>query len=199
MEILIATGNAGKVREIEEMLGDLPIILRNLKDFENISEPEETGSSFAENAVLKANYYSLQTGLSALADDSGLEVEALGGAPGIFSARYAGLNASDAERTQKLLIELDKTKDQNRLARFVCVAALTDKKGETIQTATGICKGKIAFAPRGSNGFGYDPIFIPEGFSKTFGEISNIEKQKISHRARALKKIIAFLHGFYLA
>jgi XTP/dITP diphosphohydrolase len=199
MEILIATQNAGKVREMTKLLEGLPIILRNLRDFENIAEPEETGSTFLENAVLKAEYYSLQTNLPALADDSGLEVEALGGAPGIFSARYAGSDATDAERTVKLLAEIEKTGDEKRLARFVCAAALTDEKGRTIQTALGICDGKIAFAPRGANGFGYDPVFIPAGFSQTFAEISASTKQQISHRARALEKIIEFLRGFYAA
>lgn len=196
MEILIATQNAGKIREIAELLKDLPVTLRSLKDFGDIAEPEETGSSFAENAALKAEYYAQKTGLRALADDSGLEVDALGGAPGIFSARYAGAGANDARRIEKLLDQLNKTGDKNRLARFVCAVAVADEKGEIIYAATGICDGKIAFAPRGNNGFGYDPIFIPENFSATFGEISSVEKQEISHRARALNKIIAFLSGF---
>lgn len=199
MEILIATQNVGKVKEIAELINNLPISIRSLQDFRDIPEPEETGSSFLENAVLKAEYYSRRTGLSALADDSGLEVKALGGAPGIFSARYAGIEATDAERIEKLLVEIDKTDDQERLAEFVCAAALTDEKGLTIRTATGICNGRISFAPHGVNGFGYDPVFIPEGFSKTFGELSNDEKQKISHRARAFEKIIGYLRGFYAA
>lgn len=195
MEILAATGNAGKIREIKDFLETLPIALRSLKDFGNIVEPEETGSSFTENAVLKAEYYALKTGLYALADDSGLEVAALGGAPGIFSARYAGADADDAGRIKKLLDDLRKTGDENRFAKFVCAVALADEKGKIIYTATGICNGKIAFAPRGNNGFGYDPIFIPENFSATFGELSNDEKRQISHRSRAFGKIIAFLRG----
>lgn len=200
MEILVATNNAGKVREIEGLLGDLPFVLRTLKNFKNIVEPAETGASFMENAELKAEYYARHTGgLYSLADDSGLEVEALGGAPGIFSARYAGLQAGDAARIEKLLRELDKTGDQKRLARFACAIALADKKGKIIFTAEGFCNGKIALAPRGINGFGYDPVFIPDGFSKTFGELSSGEKQKISHRARAIMKINTFLRGFSAA
>ncbi|MGI9036898.1 MAG: RdgB/HAM1 family non-canonical purine NTP pyrophosphatase [Pyrinomonadaceae bacterium] len=197
MEILAATKNSGKVREIEELLGDLPITLRSLKDFKNVDEPEETGLNFVENAALKAKYYAARTGLRALADDSGLEVEALGGAPGIFSARYAGTGASDAERIKKLLSEINNTGDENRFARFVCAVAFADERGKIIHTAEGVCNGKIAFAARGATGFGYDPIFIPEGFSQTFGELSGFEKRQISHRARAVKKIISFLTRFY--
>lgn len=199
MEILIATQNTGKIKELTELLKGLPIALRSLNDFGKIAEPEETGATFMENAILKAKYYSLKTGLSALADDSGLEVEALDNAPGVFSARYAGLNAADAQRTEKLLTELGKTGDQNRFAKFVCAIAFTDEKAEVIYTATGICHGKIAFAPRGNNGFGYDPVFIPENFTETFGEVSGDIKQKISHRGRAIEKIIAFLRDYYAA
>ena len=177
-------------------MGDLPITLRSLKDFGNISEPAETGLNFMENAVLKAKYYALQTGLTALADDSGLEVAALNGAPGIFSARYTGAGANDPQRIAKLLRELDETGDQNRSARFVCAAAVADQRGQILSTAEGICAGKIARAARGGNGFGYDPIFIPEKFLKTFGELSSGEKQQISHRSRAISKIIAFLRDF---
>lgn len=196
MEILVATQNAGKIKELTELLGDLPVRLRSLKDFPNVAEPVETGSSFMENAVLKARYYAAHTGLKALADDSGLEVEALGGAPGIFSARYAGEGASDAERTEKLLREMEKTGDEKRLARFVCAVALADEKGEIIHAAEGVCDGKIAFAPHGNNGFGYDPVFIPTGFPETFGEMKTGKKRQISHRARATAKIIRFLRGF---
>ena len=199
MIILIATQNAGKVKEIRELLKDSPVALRSLKDFKDIAEPEETGSTFMENSVLKAEYYSSQTGLPAIADDSGLEVAALGGAPGIFSARYAGLNSSDAQRIEKLLTELKQTPRENRRARFVCAAAITNEKGRIVYTTTGSCEGKIAFAPRGNNGFGYDSIFIPENFSRTFGELSDAEKQEISHRAQAMKKIIEFLHDYYAA
>ena len=197
MKILIATKNTGKVKEIKEMLAELPFRLQNLSDFLEIIEPEETGATFAENAALKARYYALQSGIWALADDSGLEVAALNNAPGIYSARYAGENASDSERIVKLLQELDRTGDENRRARFVCAMAIADKTGAIRFAAKGFCDGKIAFEAVGENGFGYDPIFIPDGFAETFGELSNDIKQRISHRKRAICKIIQQLRRFY--
>ena len=199
MKILIATKNKGKVKEIQEMLAGLPFRSQNLSDFSEIIEPEETGATFAENAALKARYYALQTGVWALADDSGLEVEALNNAPGVYSARYAGENANDYERIAKLLEELNKTGDENRRARFVCAMAVADETGAIIFTAEGICDGKIAFEAVGENGFGYDPIFIPDGFSETFGQLANDIKQQISHRKRAIYKIIQQLRRFYAA
>lgn len=199
MQLLLATGNAGKIKEFGELLKPLPIRLRNLKDFESIPQPDETEPSFAANAALKARYYALQSGLFALADDSGLEVDALGGAPGVFSARYAGAEANDTRRIDKLLSELTAAEAENRRARFVCAVAVADESGAIIHLAEGFCNGKIAFAPRGTNGFGYDPIFIPEGFAETFAELSSDKKQKISHRARAAEKIIAFLRTFTAA
>ncbi|HSK70981.1 MAG TPA: XTP/dITP diphosphatase [Pyrinomonadaceae bacterium] len=196
MQILVATKNAGKIKEIEELLSDLPIQLRSLKEFENIPEAEETGKTFAENAAIKAKFYARQTGLWSLADDSGLAVEALGGAPGFFSARYAGENSSYAEKIGKLLKELEAANDENRRAAFVCVAAIADEKGEIKFSAEGVCRGEISREPRGANGFGYDPIFVPEGFDKTLGELSVNIKQEISHRARAVRKIIRFLGDF---
>jgi XTP/dITP diphosphohydrolase len=193
--LLIATRNRGKVRELEELLADLPVNLRSLNDFPDIIEPEETGAAFVENAELKATYYSRQTGLWALADDSGLEVAALGGAPGVLSARYAGADASDAARISKLLSEIEGA--ENRAARFVCAMAIADASGAIKFVGEGVCEGFIADAPRGANGFGYDPIFVPEGFAETFGELSGEVKRQISHRARAVDKIIAYLRGFY--
>lgn len=197
MKILIATKNTGKVKEIKEMLAELPFRLQNLSDFLEIIEPEETGATFAENAALKARYYALQSVIWALADDSGLEVEALNNAPGIYSARYAGENASDGERITKLLAELDRTGDENRRARFVCAMAVADETGAIRFAAKGFCDGKIAFEAVGENGFGYDPIFIPDGFAETFGELSNDIKQCTSHRKRAICKIIQQLRRFY--
>lgn len=199
IELLIATKNAGKIKELEKMLADLPLHLRSLKDFPNAFEPEETGATFVENAVLKAKSYALQTTLFALADDSGLEVEALDGAPGIFSARYAGANAGDEQRIEKLLEELNETRSENRRARFVCAVAFADKTGAIKFVEEGFCGGKIAFARRGTNGFGYDPIFIPDGFAETFGELSGDVKRRISHRSRALNKIIQQIRRFYAA
>ena len=199
MKILIATKNSGKVKEIQELLAETPFQSRNLKEFPIIVEPEETGTTFVENAVLKAKSYALQTGIWALADDSGLEVEALDNAPGVYSAGYAGENASDGERVAKLLAELDRTGDENRRARFVCTMAVADETGAIMFTAEGVCDGKIAFEAVGKNGFGYDPVFIPDGFSETFGELSNDIKQRISHRKRAIYKIIQQLRRFHAA
>jgi XTP/dITP diphosphohydrolase len=196
LKLLVGTNNAGKIKELNELLADLPIELFGLEGFVNIVEPEETGVTFSENAALKANSYALQTGFWALSDDSGLEVEALGGMPGVYSARYAGAQASDAERSEKLLGELAETRDNARRARFVCAMAIADAKGEIRFLAEGVCDGKIALEARGTNGFGYDPVFIPDGFTETFGELSSTVKGKISHRARAIKKIMRFLRDF---
>lgn len=195
-EIVLATGNIGKQREFVELLEDLPIHILSLNDFPHVGEVEETGETFAENAELKAVTYAKETGKLCLADDSGLEVEALGNAPGVFSARYAGENASNEERISKLLTELKAVKDAERRAGFVCVIVLASEKGEILYRAKGICPGKIGFEPRGEKGFGYDPIFIPTGFDETFGELSSEIKHQISHRARATKQIKGFLCGF---
>ena len=196
MELLVATGNAGKVREIFDLLKDLPISPRELADFAEIEEVEETGKTFTDNAVLKARYYACHLNLTALADDSGLEVDALDGAPGVYSARYAGKNATNDEKIDKLLRELAATNDKQRRARFVCVMALANAGGEILFTAKGICEGVIRGMPRGANGFGYDPVFVPDGYSQTFGELSGKIKREISHRARAISKIIEFLADF---
>ena len=196
MKLLVATNNPGKIKELNAALEDLPVDLFGLNSFENIAEPEETGATFSENAILKADSYAHQTGFWALSDDSGLEVEALNGAPGVFSARYAGENATDGERIAKLLDELKETSEDSRRARFVCAMAMADETGKIKHLAEGVCNGRIALAPRGKNGFGYDPIFIPDGFEQTFGELSSTVKHEISHRAQAIKKIIRFLRNF---
>lgn len=192
--LLIGTQNKGKIKELKKFLADLSFEIKSLDEFENIVEPEETGSTFAENAALKATYYALETEMHTLADDSGLEVEALGGSPGVFSARYAGENSTDAEKIAKLIDELKKKVD--RRAKFVCSMAISDKTGKIIFAADGICEGSIALNASGTNGFGYDPVFIPDGFEKTFGELSEEIKSEISHRKRAINKIIRFLGGF---
>jgi len=196
-ELLIATKNAGKIKELKELLIRLPLQIRCLNAFPSITEPEETGANFAENAILKAKYYALQTKLWALADDSGLEVRALNGAPGVFSARYAGEDATAEEKIKKLLQKLNNIKD--RRARFVCTMAIADEMGEIKFVADGVCDGTIALTASGANGFGYDPVFIPDGFSQTFGELSDRIKREISHRARAANKIIQHLRSFYAA
>jgi XTP/dITP diphosphohydrolase len=193
LQLLIATKNAGKVLELEDLLRDLPVDLKNLRQFPDIGDVEETGATFTENAELKAQSYARQCNLWALADDSGLEVAALGGAPGIFSARYGGKNATNEEKIKKLLREIENLQIQNRSARFICTMALADNNGNIRFAAEGICEGEISHEPHGANGFGYDPIFIPFGYEQTFGELSDEIKRKISHRARAFDKIIRYL------
>lgn len=192
-ELLIATRNAGKVGELKRMLGDFPVRLRDLSEWPEIAEVDEIGSTFEENAALKARGYANQTGLPTLADDSGLEVAALGGAPGVFSARYVGPQASDAERIARLLFELEAAGDAERRARFVCVIALAQPGIEHVKSFAGMCVGHLARESRGSGGFGYDPVFVPEGFAETFGELPSEVKQQISHRARALRQAKSFL------
>lgn len=192
-ELLVATGNAGKQREICKLLGDLPITLVSLADYPAIEEVAETGSTFAENAALKALGYARQAGVLTLADDSGLEVDVLGGAPGFRSARYLGEHASYDERVKVLLMALKDVKDETRTARFVCALAIASPKRELLYATQATCEGRIANAPRGSGGFGYDPIFIPHGFSQTFGELSADIKNRISHRGYALAKAHRFL------
>jgi XTP/dITP diphosphohydrolase len=193
LELLIATGNPGKRREFAYLLADVPLRLRTLAEFPHVSEVEETGTTFAANAVLKAQAYCRETGLWTLADDSGLEVAALDGAPGVHSARYAGAGTSDEARRQKLLLELARIGDATRRARFVCVIALARPAESNLQLFTGVCEGHIAHAARGEHGFGYDPLFVPDGYAETFGELSDETKQHISHRARALAAAKAYL------
>lgn len=193
-ELLIATSNPGKILELESLLAALPLRLHGLKEFPALREIEETGATFAENATLKAIGYAQQTGRWTLADDSGLEVAALGGAPGVYSARYAGTEASDAGRMMHLLEELRRTEDTARRARFICAIVIATPAAQVLNVAQGFCEGHIAQAPRGTGGFGYDPIFIPDGYEQTFGELPGEVKQLTSHRAQALKATRAFLH-----
>jgi XTP/dITP diphosphohydrolase len=193
IELLVATGNTGKLREIRALLDDLPITLVGLADFPNIEEVAETGSTFVENAALKALGYAQQSGVLTIADDSGLEIDALGGAPGVRSARYLGDHASYIDRMNSLLTALKAANDVARTARFVCAIAIASDKQELLYTTEGTCEGRIAAWPRGSGGFGYDPVFLPEGFTKTFGELPAEIKNGISHRGRALAKAHQFL------
>ena len=190
-ELLVATRNQGKLREVERLLSGLS--LRTLLDFPEVGEVEETGATFEENASLKASAYAAQTGLWTLADDSGLEVLALDGAPGVLSARYAGASATDAERNALLLSRLSSIADADRRARFVSVIAIANAEGKVLHLSQGTCEGRLAQEPRGQNGFGYDPLFIPDGYTQTFGELPEEVKEKISHRARALAKARPFL------
>lgn len=193
IRLLLATRNEGKLRELRHLVADLPINVFSLADFAQTHEVPETGSSFSENASLKAVGYALQTQMMTLADDSGLEVDALGGAPGIFSARYAGKDASDAQRTNKLLQELSGTEAGNRSARFVSAVAVASANGEILNLSTGSCEGRIDLTPSGNQGFGYDPVFIPNGYQQSFGALDPEIKNQISHRARALLGVRAYL------
>ena len=192
-ELLIATSNQGKLREVRDILKDLDLRLFSLSDCAAIQPVEETGATFIENASLKATEYACQAKIMTLADDSGLEVDALNGAPGVLSARYLGEATSYPVRNQSLLAELDSHK--NRAARFVCAIAIADPNGKILHFSNGVCEGRIAMASRGDGGFGYDPIFVPEGFEMTFGELSAEIKNRISHRARALAGAREFLTG----
>jgi len=194
IELLFATRNAHKTAEIQTILGP-QFQLKDLADHPEIPHIAETGKTFEDNAILKAVAVSKRMPGFVIADDSGLEVEALGGAPGVYSARYAGMNATDQEKTDKLLEELTRvgaTKNARR-ARFRCVLALA-RKGEILGVFEGIVDGQIADRPRGSHGFGYDPIFMPEGFRQTFGQLAPAEKNQLSHRARALEKVTHVLN-----
>ena len=191
--LLVATRNFGKLEELRQLLSDLPFDLYGLERFPGIEGIRETGESFLENASLKAVGYATQTRLLTLADDSGLEVDALGGRPGVFSARYAGEQASDEERTVKLLAELSSVATPKRSARFVSAVAIASSEGQILNVSVGTCDGDIDLAPRGSVGFGYDPIFIPIGYKQTFAELKPEIKNQISHRARALLSAREFL------
>jgi XTP/dITP diphosphohydrolase len=191
--LLLATRNPGKVREITSILEDSGWSFSSLQEFEHVASPKENGETYADNAILKARYYAAATGLCALADDSGLEVEALGGAPGVLSARYAGENASDADRRKLLLSELSTSDDNERKARFISVVAIANTDGTVLNISEGSCEGTITFAPRGTGGFGYDPLFIPDGYDQTFAELAQDVKNRLSHRARALRKTLEFL------
>ena len=186
-DVLVATTNRGKLREYEELLGDLAMTLRALTDLPAPpAEPPEDADTFAENAIAKARAYALETGLVTVADDSGLEVAALGGAPGVRTKRYFGDDIGDAERNRRLLEVLHDASD--RRARFVCVIALARPDGR-VETFEGVCPGRIATSPAGANGFGYDPVFIADGYDRTIAELPSEVKNRISHRGRAAAKL----------
>ena len=191
-QLLIATSNPGKVMEIKAALIDLPLVLRSPEEFPGLFTPDESGQSYSENAIIKATGYAKQTGLCALADDSGLEVDALGGGPGLKSARFGGAGTTNDERIALLLSDLARTRDQRRRARFVSVMIIADAS-HTLTLAQGVCEGRIAPAPAGSGGFGYDSIFVPDGHQLTFGQLAADIKNEISHRAKALREIRQFL------
>lgn len=180
--LLLATRNAGKLAELRALLADLPIEVVGATE---LPEVAETGETFAENALLKARAAAVWSGEWALADDSGLEVDALGGRPGVFSSRYAGPGATDVDRNAHLLAEMEAVPDADRTARFRCVAALAAPDGRA-WSREGVCEGRIARAPRGTRGFGYDPLFLLPDRDVTMAELTPEEKARVSHRGRAL-------------
>src|SRR5438876_11141789 len=199
MDLLLATHNAHKTREIQEILGE-EFAVSDLRAHAEIPDIHENGKSFEENATLKAVAASKYFPGLVVADDSGLEVDALGGAPGIFSARYADQNASDKQNIDKLLVELARTgaKEPKRSARFRCVIALA-RQGELLETFEGIVEGTIVERARGLHGFGYDPTFVPRGFEETFAELPLEVKNTISHRAKAIRGLTAKLVALRMA
>lgn len=190
-ELLIGTSNPGKVREIKLALDGLPLILRSLDEYSDLSFPIESGENYADNAIIKATDYARQTGLCVLADDSGLEVDGLDGAPGLHSARFG--SGSDADRVELLLEKLEGALNGSRRARFVSAVAIVHPTVGVINVSEGECHGRINHAPLGTNGFGYDPVFIPDGYDLTFGQLTNDVKSGISHRAKSLALAKAFL------
>lgn len=190
--LVIATRNQGKVGEIRTMLEELDFDVRSATDFPGLPEVEETGATFADNAAIKALAVAGFTGALSLADDSGLEVDALGALPGVQSARFAGPGATDEVNNAKLLAVLEGIPDGHRQARFKCVVALA-LPGRPLASFEGVCEGKIGLRPRGSNGFGYDPLFLVSGHERTMAELTLDEKNRLSHRARALKQAVEWL------
>src|SRR6476620_11445769 len=189
IELVVATRNRHKTLEIQHILGP-GFKVGDLAAHPDVSEIRESGTSFEENAKLKALAVSRQLPALVIADDSGLEVDALGGAPGIYSARYAGANATERDKIDKLLCELARVRatDDGRRARFFCVVALA-RNGDLLGTFEGTLEGRITNKARGDSGFGYDPIFVPDGFEQTFGELSEEVKNTISHRAKAIRAL----------
>jgi XTP/dITP diphosphohydrolase len=193
--LLVATGSAHKLVELQRLFADLPLTLVTLRDLKITEEAPESGETFEENALQKAHFYAAASGEWTLADDSGLEVDALNAAPGVYTRRYAGPTATDQQNYEKLLTELSNHPAVNRAARFVCCMALVDPRagGASARTFEGECHGVITTAPRGSGGFGYDPIFEVDG--RTMAERSPEEKDLLSHRGRAAALVAATLRG----
>ncbi|WP_188206343.1 XTP/dITP diphosphatase [Alkalibacillus aidingensis] len=188
--IYIATTNQGKVKEFKQILADLSIEVESLLDqFPDMDDVEETGKTFKENAILKAETYSSRYQVPVIADDSGLEVTALDGEPGIYSARYAGEAKNDSKNLEKVLAKLEEKQATNREAAFVCVMAFANPGHDTL-TTEGRCEGSITTQPQGDQGFGYDPIFQPKGYESTLAELGPEVKNEISHRRQAINKMV---------
>ncbi|MDD2497453.1 MAG: XTP/dITP diphosphatase [Desulfitobacteriaceae bacterium] len=191
-EIIFATQNEGKLKEFRDLVSLLPWRVYSLKDRPKILLPEETGASFRENAEIKARAAAKAAGMIALADDSGLEVDYLGGEPGVFSARFAGEHGNDSKNNEKLLSLLKGVPEEKRAACFSCVIAVSLPSGETF-FCQGVCEGYITHSPRGNNGFGYDPLFWLPSFGKTMAELNMEEKNQISHRGKAFRATLPLL------
>jgi XTP/dITP diphosphohydrolase len=191
-DIAIASRNPHKLREITRICADWPVAWILPDDARGWPDVEETGSTYVENALLKGRAVAAALGVAALADDSGIEVDALGGAPGPFSARYAGPDADDARNLAELLRALSGVPGGGRTARYRCVAALVRPDGRDV-LAEGTCEGTLVGRPRGSRGFGYDPVFVPAGWDRTMAELADEEKDRVSHRGRALRELKARL------
>ncbi|ELK47226.1 XTP/dITP diphosphatase [Halobacillus sp. ACCC02827] len=191
-ELLIATKNEGKAQEFRQMFSKYGISVKSLLDFDYAPDIEETGTTFEENAIIKAEAMMKEWNIPVVSDDSGLEVDALDGEPGVYSARYAGLEKDDKKNMEKLLRELGDTPSHQRTARFVCAVAVA-RPGQDTFTKRGTCEGRIAESPQGTNGFGYDPVFIPENADRTMAQHTADEKNAISHRHHAIKQLEAWL------
>lgn len=194
VRLALATGNRGKIREIRSLLAGLDIEILTRDDLEGWPELEEKGDTFEQNAASKSLELSRWAAVPALADDSGLEVEALGGAPGVVSARYAGAQGDDAANIARLLREMKDMPAGGRRARFVCVLVLSSPAGQALKIRE-TCEGAITPAPRGESGFGYDPVFVPEGTERTMAELSLEEKNAVSHRGKALRRLRSLLQA----
>ncbi|MBD8068887.1 XTP/dITP diphosphatase [Bacillus sp. PS06] len=187
-EIIVATKNKGKVKDFEELFKRKGFVVKSLLDYPELEDVEETGETFVENAILKSEQISKALNKTVISDDSGLSIDALNGEPGVYSARYAGAHKSDEDNMNKVLEKLGGIPYEQRTARFHCALALTVQNGQT-HTVEGTCEGMIHTEKVGDHGFGYDPIFYLPDYSKTMAELTNAEKNKISHRANALKKL----------
>ena len=192
--LLVATTNPGKLREIRDLLAEPPITLVSLTDLHPIAEPEETGATFQENARLKALYYAAHAGIPTVAEDSGLEIDAMHGEPGVRSARFLGPDASYATRFEEIARRLAAMPYAPRTARFICALALVDQ-GRVLFETTGTIEGEIADRPRGDGGFGYDPIFYYPPYGATLGEVSQDAKLRVAHRGQAFRALAAWLKG----
>lgn len=197
MDIVIATRNKKKVEEIGRIFAGLGIVMKGLDEFPEMPDVIEDGLTFEANAIKKAEAVTAHTGLPSLADDSGIEADAIGKAPGVLSARYAGEGATDADNLKKLLEEMNEMPDELRQGRFVCVMAFARPRMTTL-IFRGTVEGVIGRKPKGSNGFGYDPVFFPEGHSRTFAEMTGQEKDSMSHRGRALQKVLEYMSSIGL-